>query len=783
MEASIHWCLPGGAGLSLPCFWQTHPRVDAYPNDKENAMRTLSRIIWIALALSSAEAGPLFAVQGGLPMSVEKTIQEKAARLGSTYAPRTRHLNIDGTPKFTNRLFLEQSPYLLQHAHNPVNWYPWGEEAFALARKTERPILVSIGYATCHWCHVMEEESFEDLEIAKALNTHFVAIKVDREERPDIDGVYMNAVQILTGTGGWPLNVFLFPDGKPFYGGTYFPARDGDRPPNPGFLILLNRITELYTTQQETLRESADRLTHALQSLEKKTESMGPLPNKEWIEKAIDGLTSLYDPANGGTKGAPKFPATLPVELFLRRAYKTKNEAFRQMAHHTLTAMADGGIHDQVGGGFHRYSTDAKWLVPHFEKMLYDNALLASLYLDGYLANGDDRFKEVCLTTLDYLTREMQHPHGGFYSATDADSLTPSGHKEEGYFFTWSKEELEKALPETKWKPYFEFFQLKGAPHFEGRYIPHRNQSKEEVAKAHGLSLPEIETLIKKGHHRLYEARKTRKAPLTDQKIVAAWNGLALSAFARAGRHLQREDYLNVARRTATTLLKRLMHEGRLHRSFLEERGPKGFLEDYAFVTQGLLDLFEATGEGEWLEKAVHLQHETQRLFAAPDGGFFMDGSDTPHLVAREKPGHDGATPSANGVAAMNLFRFYALTTDTNYLTAATKTVSAFPSMKTAPAAYTGILAALEFHLNDPVTQLLVLPKVTTDTVRERNERAEQSLSGRYNPYAIAVRLMEKEPPPEPLKKLVQGKKAIGGSPTLYPCQSGICSNPITDFL
>ena len=631
-----------------------------------------------------------------LPSKIEK----KMKQLGDDYTPRTRHMKEDGSPRFTNRLFLEQSPYLLQHAHNPVNWYPWGDEAFEEAQKSNRPILVSIGYATCHWCHVMEEESFEDLDIAEILNTHFVPIKVDREERPDIDGIYMSAVQMLTGGGGWPLNAFLLPDGRPFFGGTYFPARDGDRPPNPGFETLLKRISDLYKNQNATLEEQATRLTEALSALGQRHAKESAPPDKTWVEQAIAGLGALYDPVNGGSKGAPKFPATLPVGLFLSYARRNDNEAMRQMAVHSLKAMADGGIHDQIGGGFHRYSTDARWLVPHFEKMLYDNALLASLYLDGFLETGEPRFKEVCIKTLDYMSREMQAKGGGFVSATDADSPTPSGHKEEGYFFTWSLEEIKEALPEGRWTPVLELYQLMGAPHFEGRYIPHRIKTLEEIAKTHGLIPTTLTTLCQEANCLLYAARQKRKAPLTDTKIIAAWNGLVLSAFARAGKHLDQKRDLDIARNTATFILEHLMKDGRLHRNRLDEIGPKGFLEDYAFVVQGLLDLYDATQEETWLEHATHLTHDMVRLFSAEDGGFYMTANDTPPLVAKERPGHDGATPSPNGIAAMNLFRLYHLTQNPDYLATAMGTVSAFLSPQTNPVPYTGILAALDFHLN-----------------------------------------------------------------------------------
>jgi len=657
----------------------------------------------------AAQAPAAETIKGSAIMSLDAQIKEKTKIRGREYIPRTRHLNPDGTATYTNRLFLEESPYLLQHAHNPVGWYPWGEDAFALARETNRPLFVSIGYATCHWCHVMEEESFEDKEIAKVLNTHFVPVKVDREERPDIDAIYMGAVQMLTGRGGWPLNVFLTPEGKPFYGGTYFPARDDDRPPNPGFLTLLNGIAEVYANEKDKIDQSANQLALALHRLAEGEGGGGPLPSREWVDTAFVMFAESYDPSFGGSRGAPKFPSTLPIPLLLRAHLRTGTKAYLHMAEHTLTAMADGGMHDQAGGGFHRYSTDAKWLVPHFEKMLYDNALLASAYVEGYQATGNPRFKQVAETTLEYLLREMESSKGGFYSATDADSLTPDGNKEEGYFFTWSKAEIDAALPGGTWAPVLDHFSLAGPPHFEGRYIPHIQVTPFETAKKHSISVKELETLTNKARNILRKARTARKAPLTDKKIIAAWNGLVISAFARAGRALDNREYLVTAERTARFILHNLTQGGRLHRSRLEGLGPSGFLDDYTFVTAGLIDLFEGTGDGDWLTEALRLQSETDRLFAAEGGGYFMTGTDGEALITREKPGTDGALPSGNSVAAMNLFKLYALTTDTDLLKRGIATVSAFIDTAQSPALYANMIAALDFHLAGPLDRAPII--------------------------------------------------------------------------
>jgi uncharacterized protein YyaL (SSP411 family) len=710
-------------------------------------------------------------------MTLEAQIKEKAKSRGTDYTPRTRHLNPDGTAKFTNRLFLEESPYLLQHAHNPVNWHPWGDEAFALAKATNRPLFVSIGYATCHWCHVMEEESFEDEEIAGVLNAHFVPVKVDREERPDIDAIYMSAVQMLTGRGGWPLNVFLTPEGKPFYGGTYFPARDGDRPPHTGFLTLLSRITEVYTTDTDKIAESANTLTQALHRMGEGGGG-GTVPGSPWVDTAISRFADSYDPSFGGSQGAPKFPSTLPVALLLQAHQRTGKEAYLSMAEHTLTAMADGGIHDQAGGGFHRYSTDAKWLVPHFEKMLYDNALLAAAYVEGFLATGNPRFKKVAETTLDYLLREMESPKGGFYSATDADSLTPEGEKEEGYFFTWSKIEIDAALPEKKWAPVLDHFRLTGPPHFEGRYIPHIQQPPSATAKKHGLTEHELEALVDEARRIMRTARTARKAPLSDAKIIAAWNGLTLSAFARAGRAFDNAAYIGAAERTAQFILDELTSEGRLHRSRLEGLGPIGFLDDYTFVTAGLLDLFEATGKEPWLKAALTLQNETDRLFTAPGGGYFMTGTDGETLITREKPGHDGAIPSGNSVAAMNLFRLYTLTTDPDLLKKGIATITAFIDPQQNPAPFSGMVAALDFHLANPLALVLLLPEAQTAKEKE----ALKALAALYTPYAVTAPVRQGSfKDMETLLPIATGKTAHDGAPTLYPCQNGTCQLPASN--
>jgi uncharacterized protein YyaL (SSP411 family) len=438
----------------------------------------------------------------GTPPGIErfnKDLLDKFEKMrelrGKDYQPRTEHKRSDGWAKYTNRLFLESSPYLIQHAHNPVNWYPWGNEAFETAKKLNRPVLVSIGYSTCHWCHVMEEESYEDEEIAQYLNENYIAIKVDREERPDIDSIYMSAVQAITGRGGWPLNVWLTPDKKPFYGGTYFPARDGDRGANVGFLTLVERLKEVYDTQHDKVEKSSQQLTQIIQKM-LRPKTGDRLLEEDLIKQTMTHYKISFDADFGGVSGAPKFPSSLPVRLLLRYHRRTGDEKILRMAKTTLEKMAAGGIYDQAGGGFHRYSTDRQWLVPHFEKMLYDNALLIMAYLEGYQVTGDEAFKRIAKEILRYVKRDMTSSKGAFFSATDADSPTPKGHREEGYFFTWTPAELDEVLGKDRSEVVKAYYAVSSAGNFEGRNILHTPKTATEVAKSLKIPPAQLHTVI-----------------------------------------------------------------------------------------------------------------------------------------------------------------------------------------------------------------------------------------------------------------------------------------------
>lgn len=627
-------------------------------------------------------------------------IEAMKLKRGTTYIPRTRHKNPDGSARFTNRLFLETSPYLLQHAHNPVNWYPWGNEAFGEARHLNRPLFVSIGYSTCHWCHVMEEESFEDEEIAAYMNDHFICVKVDREERPDVDAIYMGAVQVLNGSGGWPLNVVLTPELKPFFGGTYFPARDGDRGAFTGFLSLLATISQAWEHKRDIILQSSEDITRHIRNL-LVPQPGTRIPDKAVIEQAASFFKQVYDPVHGGMQRAPKFPSSFHVRFLFRAAHRTGDEDIEPMALNTLEKMAYGGMYDQIGGGFHRYSTDAAWLVPHFEKMLYDNALLVPAYLEAFHISHNDEFKRIACEVLDYVIREMTSSEGGFYSATDADSLDPSGEKEEGFYFTWTPEELDRTLDNEQARLAKTYFSITGNPNFEGRYIPHISRASQNDALKIGYSPPELLNEINKIKACLFSEREKRERPLTDTKILSSWNGLMISAFARAGRMLDHPEYTETAIKAARFLSDRLVVNGRLRRAYTDgESRLNAYLDDYAFATAAFLDIYDADCNIRWLTRARELDAVLETFFEDGDqGGFFMTSKDHEAMIAREKPCMDGALPSGNSVAILNLLRLYNLTGEESFLKRAEKAFCAFSGvMEKSPGACGEMLVALDYY-------------------------------------------------------------------------------------
>jgi uncharacterized protein YyaL (SSP411 family) len=634
-----------------------------------------------------------------------------------------------------NRLAAETSPYLLQHADNPVDWYPWGEEAFARARAEDRPLLLSVGYAACHWCHVMEHESFEDDGIARLMNDLFVSVKVDREERPDVDGLYMDAVVAMTGHGGWPMTVFLTPDGRPFYGGTYFPPEP--RQGMPSFPQVLQAVAEAYRTRRHELEQQADVLVDAIRQASERPPSGEPLTTA-LTSGAVPALRRVFDPREGGFGPAPKFPAASTIELLLRRYAATGDEEALSMARLTLDRMAAGGMYDLLGGGFHRYSVDSRWLVPHFEKMLYDNALLASAYLHAWVVTGEERYRQVTTETLDYVLRELRLAEGGFASAQDADTDGV-----EGLTFTWTPEELEEVL---------------GEPHPEW-LLPFE----------HGRSILRAE-LPDDARAALLAARERRPQPLRDDKALAAWNGLALAALAEAGSLLGRPDYVDAAVDVAGFLLGPLTDgRGRLLRSYRagDARIP-GYLEDYANVANALIELSWATADLRWLEEAHRLAGLLVELFADPDrGGFYVDAPEGEGLVARRKEFDDHPTPAGNSMAAFVLLRLARLYGDAELERQAVGVFRlARPLMERAPAAVPHLLCALDLHFSAP-REIAV--------VGDSAELRGAALEG-YRPNAVFAFA----PEPTDSLPLLAGKTLVDGRPAAYVCESFACQRPVT---
>ena len=719
---------------------------------------------------------------GPFETTLVKQFEETRKKRGQSYAPRTRHLDKNGWAQFTNRLFLESSPYLLQHAHNPVNWYPWGDEAFQKAKELNRPVLLSIGYSTCHWCHVMEEESFEDIEIAKAMNENYITIKVDREEQPDIDAIYMSAVQAMTGSGGWPMTVWLTSDRKPFYGGTYFPARDGDRGVQVGFLTLVKKLREVYDGQSDKVAESSEALAKIISERLRPAEA-SDLPGTESLKSAANFYKQRFDSKNGGLSGAPKFPSSMPVRFLLRYYRRTQDKSFLQMAEKTLSEMASGGIYDHIGGGFHRYSTDEKWLVPHFEKMLYDNALLAVAYLEAFQLTGNEEYSRVVHEILDYVLRNMTSPEGAFYSATDADSLTPGGHREEGYFFTWTPKELDQILTKNEAELVKAYYGVIREGNFEGRNILHTPKPLSEIAKRLRLSEVEARKVINKAREKLYLERNERPHPIRDEKILTASNGLMISAFATVGFVLNDSRYTAAAIRAASFVLENLYKKERLYRSYKDGHAKfNAYLDDHAFLIAALFDLYETTSDLKWLTAAISLDQVLEKHFEdKKSGGFFMTSTDHEKLLAREKPAYDGAEPSGNSVALLNLLRLGELTTRDTYRKRAEKSLTAFSgALSRAPMSLSEMLLALDFYYDLPKEIMLVLPE---DKARDDDIALIAKLRKAFLPNRVIgiVRAGNELKSQSKVIPLLKGKYPMQGNSTAYVCEKGICQLPTSN--
>ncbi len=685
-----------------------------------------------------------------------------------------------------NRLKQETSPYLLDHANNPVDWYPWGDEAIEIAKRQDKPIFLSIGYAACHWCHVMAHESFEDEATARFMNEHFVNIKVDREERPDLDSIYMNAVVAMTGQGGWPMSVFLTPDGKPFYGGTYFPKTP--RYGMPSFLNVLQGITNAWETQRTDIEHNGAAMQKALgEGSVPRSEQDIPL-TPETLELALNNLVRTFDSENGGWGGAPKFPQPMTLEFLIRLYTQTHDELILKMVTLTLDKMARGGMYDQLGGGFHRYATDEIWLVPHFERMLYDNAQLARVYLHAYQITGNEFYKRVTTEILDYVMREMtdapsaNSQGGGFYSSQDADS---EGH--EGKFFVWTPEEIRSVLggsasgllivsknktDANEAQLVMDAFGITAHGNFEGKNILTRARDNDVLAEMHNTTGEDVEHRVEAARQKLLQARERRVKPARDEKILTGWNGLMLAAFAEAARVLKGEDYLNVAKRNAEFLLEQVRDpSGRLKRSYKDGQARlNGYLEDYANLAEGLLALYETTFEEKYFVAARELADVMLEHFADPRGGFFDTSDDHEELVVRPKDVQDNATPSGSAMAAMVLAKLAAFTGDARYADAVERTIAPLqPALAQAPTGFAWWLCALDFVLALPQEIALV------------GDDAQELLNVVFEAYRPHQVVAWKDADAKSVIPLLEGRTMLDGKATAYVCENFACRMPVTD--
>ena len=658
--------------------------------------------------------------------------------------------------QFTNHLINESSPYLLQHAHNPVDWYPWGEEAFGKARSENKPVLLSIGYSACHWCHVMAHESFENEDIAQLMNELFVNIKVDREERPDLDQIYMNAVQMMTHHGGWPMTVFLTPDGVPFYGGTYYPPQD--RYNMPGFPRVLISVAEAYRDRQEEIVETGTSLLKELRRLSEPSGSDRPV-EKELLDAAYAGIARSYDAVNGGFGGAPKFPPAMALEFLLRTYQRTGNKDALEMVRHTAEKMAHGGIYDQLGGGFHRYSTDAKWLVPHFEKMLYDNALLSRFYLHYFQVSQEPLARETVAGILDYVVREMTDPAGGFYSTQDADS---EGH--EGKFFVWDLSEITSVVGDEDATGFNAYYHATEGGNFEGKNILHVNPSAQRPTQ--------------ESRRKLFEHREKRIKPDRDEKILTAWNGLMLASFAEAGIILGRADYTEAARRNAEFVLTKLRRDGFLLRTYKDGVAKyNAYLEDYAFFIEGLVTLYETAGEFRWLKEAIALTDRMiEEFWDAEGGGFFFTGKSHEELIVRSKDYFDNATPSGNSVAAAVLLRLAILTDNQRYREVAQAVFGEIAdSARRYPSGFGYALSAIDFSLSSP-KEVAIVGKDAADI-----QPLLQEVWRKYLPNKVVAPGFLDEMETVGSVPLLENRPLLDGRATAYVCQNYTCRQPVND--
>ncbi len=660
-----------------------------------------------------------------------------------------------------NRLAQENSPYLLQHKDNPVDWYPWGDEALNKAKQENKPIFLSIGYAACHWCHVMERESFEDPQTAAMMNEHFINIKVDREERPDLDHIYMDAVVSLTGQGGWPMSVFLTPSGKPFYGGTYFPP--ARRYGMPSFMEVLSQISQVWQQKPEELEESGEKL---LQHIQRRSSMPTPDDTAQLdptvLDQAAQKIAESYDWKHGGWGRAPKFPQPMTILFLLRRASRGDHMAL-EIATHALDAMASGGMYDLIGGGFARYSVDDDWLVPHFEKMLYDNAQLARAYLHAYLLTGKPLYRQVCEETLDFNLREMTHPQGGFFSSIDADS-----EGEEGLFYTWTYEELRNLLDEEELLAMSQAYSISQQGNFEGRIVL---QHQGTPAERPGLS-----PSLLSAHQKLFEARSSRVRPATDDKVLTAWNAWMNLAYSEVARYLNRPDYLEAARKNLQFLLNNMYQDSHLLRSWREGKAlHQAYLEDYASLALACFSLYQSDPNPDWYQTAAELSSQTLERFYDQEAGFYDTASDHQELILRPQESQDNATPSGSSLAVQALLQLAAYTGNGNHYDLAASILGPLEQVfATYPTAFGNWLCALDFA-HAEIKEVAILGTADDPAARRLIEMVWSS----FRPDCILA--ASPVPVPEHAPPLLENRVLIEGRPTAYVCQHFSCQQPTTD--
>jgi uncharacterized protein len=667
---------------------------------------------------------------------------------------------------YKNRLANETSPYLLQHKDNPVDWFPWGAEALGQAKRENKPVLLSVGYSACHWCHVMAHESFEDETTAQLMNEHFINIKVDREERPDVDSIYMNAVQAMTGQGGWPMTVVMTSDGKPFFGGTYFPP--DDRYGRPSFKRVLLGLADAWKNRRAEVEESANTMKQYLSKLSTISDA-GEL-SPDILPEALANLSKTFDARHGGFGGAPKFPPHSALRLLLHQS----DDMSQQMAHTTLEKMATGGIYDQLGGGFARYSVDAIWLVPHFEKMLYDNAQLVQRYTEGYAKTQNPLYKKTIEETLEFVQRELMSPEGGFYSALDADS-----EGEEGKFYVWSEREFDAVLTDvglgedsTLAKRYFG---VSSAGNFEGHTILERSFPEEAIMQQFGLSQEELASKISTVQTKLFEARAKRIRPGLDDKILTSWNSLMMAAFADAGRVLKRQDYIDVAITNSNFIRKNLYAGGRLKHTYKNgEARIQGLLEDYAYLGLALVSLYRATFDSQWLLLSLELADTITKHFADTNGGFFSTADDAEALIIRPKNFFDSPMPSENAATAELLLILSRYTDNREWDNLATNTLKTMTeAMRKQPNGFASLLCALEIVFAPP-------QEIAVFGNKEEAREMLEYLDHHASPHAVVALIEDLSNPLISKLPFLRERGRVDNKTTVYVCEAGVCKLPVT---